>query len=130
MNLVGGSYYLLSESTRGRIKEIVMELERGVWFGEDQTVTLSARTTGGPPSGVWKRNDVVVDSDDPDFTITFELDGSQKDYLIRVPYTSRLTSHGHTSGIFTYVVTNRLTPGLLSKSIAIDGMYLGSDGSK
>ena len=106
-----------------------MEIERFVWFGKDQTVTLSAGTTGGPPHGIWKRNDVVIESDDDDFTITFELDQSEEDFLVRVPYTSRLTSHGPTSGIFTYEVTNRLTPVLLFKSIIIDGMCLGSDGS-
>ena len=106
-----------------------MEMERFVWFGEKQTVTLSAWTTGGPPHGIWKRNDVVIESDDPDFTITFELDQSEEDFLIRVPYTSRLTSHGPTSGIFTYEVTNRLTPVLLFRSITIDGMCLGSDES-
>ena len=106
-----------------------MEIERFVWSGENQRVTLSAWTTGGPPHGSWKRNGVVIESDDPDFTITLELDQSEEDFLIRVPYTSRLSSHGHTSGIFTYVVTNRLTPVLLSKNITIDGMCLGSDGS-
>ena len=99
-----------------------MEIESFVWFGEDQTVTLSAQTTGGPPHGIWKRNDVVIESDDRDFTITFELNKSRTDFLIRAPYTSRLTSHGPTQGIFTYEVTNRLTPRLFSKNIYIDGM--------
>ena len=114
----------------GSIKTLEFELESIVSSGEHQTMTLSARTVGGPPTGVWRRNDVVIESDDPDFTITFELDKSKEHFTSQVPYTSRLRSHGRTEGIFSYSVTNRVTPKVsLVENMIIEGMCTGSAGS-
>ena len=86
-------------------------------------MTLSAKTTGGPPKGVWLKGGSKIEQDDPNFSITFELDQSIEDFEHLCPYTSRLRSHGPTSAKFSYLVTNKLTRGFLVKGIAIEGKY-------
>ena len=99
-------------------------MESFVWTGRNQTFTYSARTIGGPPNGVWRRNGVVIESDNLDFTITFELDKNDENFLYKLPYTSRLRANGPTEGVFTYTVTNRVTPRIFTdSSMLIEGIY-------
>ena len=105
----------------GAIQRLNLELESYVWTGRNQTMTLSAMTTGGPPSGVWRRDGVDIESDGLNITITFELDTSSEGFERLCPYTSRLRAHRPIGGLFSYLVTNRLTSRVLDDTIFIDG---------
>ena len=106
----------------GTITEL-RSLKVGVadWLNQNPKFTLITRTVGGPPDGVWKRDGQQL-SASPCYEMKYDLDTSGLYFEYQVPYNATLLSKCRNPGIYTFLVTNRLTSRSFNKSITIEGM--------
>ena len=112
-------YCLLPETSIGILRSLTLEVDNS---SSDGSLSLLARTVGGPPDGQWERNGQVIEIGHPSFTITYELDMSVPTFFHLAPFISRLNIRGRYPGVYVYTVTNRMTRRFFRKSISIDGM--------
>ena len=112
-------YRLLPVTSIGSIRSLTLEVDNS---SSDGSLSLLARTVGGPPDGRWTRDGQVIEIGHPSVTITYTLDTSLPTFYNLAPFISRLHIHSRYPGLYVYTVTNRMTEGVFRKSISIDGM--------
>ena len=85
--------------------------------------SLAGISRGGPPSYVWRKDGMVL-VNSTSFSVSIALTGSGSERFTESVYESVLTVTGRHPGVYSYSVSNRITPRHLTKTLNITGILM------